>query len=89
MPRAAIDSNNRMNLRVAPEQKAMLLRAAALNNSDLTDFILRNALREAKLIIEQAEHIKLSGRDSLRVLDLLEHPAPPNARLLAAAKALP
>jgi uncharacterized protein (DUF1778 family) len=39
-------------------------------------------------VIEQAEHIQLSERDSLKVLDLLENPPEPNARLLAAAKAL-
>lgn len=89
MPRIALDNNKRMNLRVAPEQKATLMRAAALRNTDLTDFILQNALREAEAVIEQAEHLKLSGRDSLRVLDLLENPPPPNARLLAAAKSLP
>jgi uncharacterized protein (DUF1778 family) len=31
----------------------------------------------------------LSERDSLRVLDLLENPPAPNAKLLAAARALP
>lgn len=89
MPRIALDSNRRMNLRIAPEQKAMLMRAAALRNTDLTDFIVQHALREAETVIEQAEHMKLSGRDSLRVLDLLENPPAPNPRLLAAAKALP
>ena len=89
MPRIALDSNRRMNLRVAPEQKAMLMRAAAIRNTDLTDFIVQHALREAETVIEQAEHMKLSGRDSLRVLDLLENPPVPNPRLLAAAKALP
>jgi len=46
-------------------------------------------LAAAKDIIAQAEHIQLSGRDSLRVLDLLENPPEPNARLIAAAHALP
>ena len=35
------------------------------------------------------DHVKLSGRDSLRVLDLLENLSAPNARLLAAARTLP
>jgi uncharacterized protein (DUF1778 family) len=33
--------------------------------------------------------LQLSGRDSLRVLDLLENPPKPNRKLLAAARALP
>ena len=89
MPRTAVDDNRRMNLRVKPEQKATLMRAAALKNTALTDFVLQNALREAEAVIEQAEHIALSERDSLRVLALLEDPPEPNAKLLAAARALP
>jgi uncharacterized protein (DUF1778 family) len=89
VPRAAVDDNKRMNLRIRPEQKATLLRAAALRNTDLTDFVLRPALREAEAIIEAADHLTLSERDSLRVLDLLENPPTANARLRAAARALP
>lgn len=89
MPRAAVDDNQRMNLRIQPAQKAMLMRAAALSNTDLTDFVVQTAVRDAKLVIAQAEHVKLSERDSLRVLDLLANPPMPNAKLLAAAKALP
>lgn len=89
MPRIAVDDNQRMNLRIQPAQKAMLMRAAALTNTDLTDFVVQHAVREAAVVIERAEHLKLSERDSLRVLDMLEHPPMPNARILAAAKALP
>ena len=89
MPRAPIDNNQRMNLRVRPEQKAALMRAAALRNTDLTDFVLQPALREAKTVIEKAERIVLSERDSLMVLDLLENPPAPNARLRAAIAAMP
>lgn len=89
MPRVAVEDNDRMSMRVRAEEKAMLLRAAALESTDLTDFVLQHALRSAKAIIEEAEHVRLSARDSLRVLDLLENPPKPNARLLAAARALP
>jgi uncharacterized protein (DUF1778 family) len=89
MPRVAVDDNERMNLRIRRDQKATLLRAAALRNTDLTDFVIQNALREAEAVIQEADHLKLSERDSLRVLDLLENPPAPNAKLLNAAKALP
>ena len=89
MPRVAVDDNKRMNLRVRPEQKATLMRAAALKNTNLTDFVLQPALRAAEAIIEAADHLKLSDRDSLRVLELLENPPPANAKLRAAAKAMP
>jgi uncharacterized protein (DUF1778 family) len=89
MPRVAVDDNKRMQLRVRPEQKATLMRAAALRNTDLTDFIVQLALREAKTVIEEAERISLSERDSLLVLNLLENPPAPNAKLRAAIVAMP
>ena len=89
MPRPAVDDNQRMNLRLRPEQKATLMRAAALRHTDLTDFVLQPALREAKAVIEAAERTALSERGSLLVLDLLEHPPAPNARLRAAIAAMP
>jgi len=78
-----------LSLRIRAEDKAPLLRAVALNHTDLTDFVIHHALRAAKAVIERAEHVQLSGRDSLRVLDLLENPPAPNAKLRAAARVLP
>ena len=89
MPRVAVDDNKRMNLRIRPGQKAMLIRAAALKNTGLTDFVIQNALREAKMVIEDAERLFLSERDSLLVLKLLENPPAANARLRAAISAMP
>ena len=70
-----------------PDEKAILARAAALQHMDLTGFILSKLLPEARAVVEQAERVALSGRDSLKVLDLLESPPKPNARLKRAAKA--
>jgi uncharacterized protein (DUF1778 family) len=78
-----------MNLRVLPEQKAVLVRAAALRHTDLTDFVLQPALREAKAVIAEAERIVLSERDSVTVLRMLENPPAPNAKLRKAIAALP
>jgi uncharacterized protein (DUF1778 family) len=89
MPRIAVEANSRMSLRIRTEEKALLMRAVALNRTDLTDFVLRHALLAAKAVIDEADRVRLSERDSLRVLDLLENPPAPNAKLLAAARALP
>jgi uncharacterized protein (DUF1778 family) len=89
MPRIAVEDNSRMSLRIRAEEKALLMRAVALNHTDLTDFVLRSALRAAKAVIEKADHLQVSERDSLRVLSLLENPPAPNAKLLAAARAMP
>ena len=89
MPSAAVDDNKRMNLRISPETKAKLIRAAAIRNTDLTNFVMQTALREAESVIEADETIKLSKRDFLRVLELLENPPQPNAKLRSAIAALP
>ena len=89
MPRAAVNDNQRMNLRLRPDEKATLVRAAALKHTDLTDFVLQPALREAKAVIEESERVVLSERDSLLVMKLLENPPEPNARLRAAIAAMP
>ena len=86
MPRAIADSG-RIELRIDAAAKAKLARAAALEHVDLTAFILRAALPVAENVIEQAERVTLSERDSLLVLELLENPPPPNAKLRRAAAA--
>lgn len=89
MPRAIVEDNSRLALRVRAKDKATLMRAVALAHTDMTDFILRHALDAARKLIEQAERVTLSERDSLRVLDALENAPAPNARLLGAARRLP
>lgn len=89
MPQAALDYNKRMNLRVTPETKAKLLRAAALRNTDLTNFVTQTALREAEAVIQAAEVVLVSARDHARVLELLEDPPKPNTKMAAAIAALP
>jgi uncharacterized protein (DUF1778 family) len=89
MPRAAVNDNSRLALRIRPADKAVIQRAVALAQTDMTDFILRTVLREARSVIEEHEQVKLTRRDSRLVLDLLENPPAPNAKLRKAARALP
>ena len=88
MPRLAIEDNSRMSIRIAAGEKALLLRAAALRRTDLTDFVRQHSLHAARAVIQESEHLQLSERDSVRVLAMLENPPKPNAKLLAAAKSL-
>jgi uncharacterized protein (DUF1778 family) len=85
MPRTLTDSG-RIELRLRPEDKATLTRAATLKRLDLTGYILGNVLPQAKADIDDAEQLKLSERDSLRVLELLENPPAAPARLVRAAR---
>jgi uncharacterized protein (DUF1778 family) len=88
MPRVAVEENSRMSLRIRGKDKALLMRAVALQDTDLTDFVIRYAVRAAQEVIRDFEQVQLSERDSLKVLELLENPPQPNKRLLSAAKAL-
>jgi uncharacterized protein (DUF1778 family) len=89
MSRSFAESNNRLALRVRPDDKVVLMRAVALEHTDMTHFVLRHALEAARRVIQRTERLALSERDSLRVLDALENPPLPNARLLAVASRLP
>lgn len=89
MPRSAISESTRMNLRITAPAKARLLRAAALRNTNLTGFVTEAILREAEAVIEAADRLALSERDSLKVLDALERPPELTSRLLKAIRDLP
>lgn len=89
MPRPAVDENSRVALRIRPADKALIMRAVALEQTDMTSFILRTALCEARTVIEEHERVKLTPRDSHLVLELLENSPAPNPKLRKAARALP
>jgi uncharacterized protein (DUF1778 family) len=86
MPRTHTDSG-RVELRLRPEDKATLTRAASLRRLDLTGYILGTVLPKAAAEVAEAERFTLSERDSLRVLALLENPPAAPDRLVRVAKA--
>ena len=89
MPQIPVENNDRMSLRIASEEKSLLMRAATLQHTNLTEFVIRTVVSAAREVIEQNERVELTRRDSLHVLDLLEDPPVPNEKLMAAAFALP
>jgi uncharacterized protein (DUF1778 family) len=52
----------------------------------VTSFIMQNVLPTAREVVDRAESIVLSERDTARVLELLENPPKPTAALMAAAR---
>jgi uncharacterized protein (DUF1778 family) len=86
MPKHAVAREERIELRTTKEEKRLLTRAAACERLDVTSFVMRNVLPAAREVVDRAERIVLSERDSERVLQLLEHPPEPTAALLAAAR---
>ncbi|WP_252179991.1 DUF1778 domain-containing protein [Endozoicomonas sp. 4G] len=89
MPQIPVETNDRMSLRIASDEKSLLMRAAALQHTNLTEFVLRNVMSVARKIIEENERLELTEIDSLHVLDLLDNPPAPNDKLMAAAFAMP
>lgn len=83
MPRPSVDDSYRFTMNIPPLAKARLVRAAALEGTSLKDLMLRNSLRAASEVIDQAERIALSERDTQKILDLLDHPRDPNPNLVA------
>lgn len=77
---------DRIELRATREEKRLLASAAAHERLDVTSFIMSRVLPAAREIVDRAERIVLSDRDTARVLKLLEHPPKPTAALLAAAR---
>jgi uncharacterized protein (DUF1778 family) len=78
--------DDRIELRTTREEKQLLAMAAAYERLDVTSFIMRNVLPTARNVVDRAERIVLSARDSKRVLKLLENPPKPTRALTAAAR---
>ena len=77
---------DRIGARVPHDVYETLNRAAELTGATVNQFLVQSALKEAQSVIEREQTIRLSRRDSERLLNLLENPPKPNARLKAALK---
>ncbi|MGH2410979.1 MAG: DUF1778 domain-containing protein, partial [Chloroflexota bacterium] len=61
----------RVEIRINPDTKALLQRAAAISGRSLSDFIVASARHEAERAIREHDVISLSVRDSQRFADLV------------------
>ncbi len=86
MPASNSAREDRIELRATKEEKRLLATAAAYERLDVTSFILRNVLPTAREVVDRAERIVLSERDSTRVLQLLDNPPKATAALRTAAR---
>lgn len=89
MPQIPVENSERVSLRIPAKEKSLLMRAAALQHTNLTEFVIRSVVAAAHEVIDRNERVELTPRDSLYVLSLLEEPPAPNEKLMAAAFALP
>ena len=79
-----ISKQDRIGARVPHEVYETLCRAAELSGATVNQFLVQAALKEAQAVIEREEIIRLSPRDWSWLLDLIDNPPEPNAKLKAA-----
>lgn len=89
MPQIAINTNDRISLRISSEDKSLLMRAASLQNNNLTEFVVRHAIALAKNVIKENERMRLTESETLQVMELLDNPPEPNEKLIRTAMTLP
>ena len=75
---------DRIGARVPHEVYETLCRAAELSGATINQFLVQSALKEAQAVIEREQVIRMSPRDWDWMLNLLENPPMPNAKLQAA-----
>lgn len=77
---------DRLEMRLTPEQKGILERAAAITGQPLTGFALSHLMERAQEILERHHKTVLSRRDWELFLSMLESDVKPNRALRAAAR---
>ncbi len=72
-----------INMRVEPEQQALLTKAASLLNMDRTAFILNVACREAENVLLDRRLFQLDPEAFTSFEKVLDKPIPDNSKLKA------
>ncbi len=83
---ASTARSSRLELRVAPDEKKIIDRAASLAGSNTTDFVRSTMLSVAREEIRRQEVIELTMEGSRIFVEALIDPPEPNEHLRALAK---
>jgi len=78
------NSWERLEARVRPQDKTLLVQAARLEGRSITDFVVSNALQDARRVIRENERILLNAQDQKNFVESLLNPPEPNAALRTA-----
>lgn len=81
------EPRKRITARVSDKVRMTLEQASELLGATVNQFVVQTAYQEAQRVIERESIIRLSQKDALRVLSLLDNPPKPNKRLKDAVKA--
>lgn len=71
----------RLSARVPAHVQQRLEAAADLTGATVNQFMVQAALEKAEALLERERVTMLSARDAERLLELLDHPPPPNDKL--------
>ena len=82
---AAGTRTERLEARVTPELKALLVRAAELQGTSLSDFITRHIGQAAMSTIREHERLELDTQEREVFITALLNPPEPNEHLQSAA----
>lgn len=72
-----------IHIRVRPEEREMIDRAARLRGMNRSQFIMAAATKEAANAVFDNSVIRMSGEDFDAFMHALDHPAGPNEKLKA------
>lgn len=81
-----LGKSERLAARLSPEQKQILVRAAALKHEPLSQFLVNSAMQVAAETIREYDVIALSARDTAAVMESLLHPEPAGQALRRVAE---
>jgi uncharacterized protein (DUF1778 family) len=76
----------RLEARVSAETKALCQKAAAIQGSTLTEFVVNCAVEAAKRTVRENEFVELTHRDRVAFVEALLNARSPNAKLKKAAQ---
>jgi uncharacterized protein (DUF1778 family) len=76
----------RLEASLTSEQKELLLIAAEIEGTTLTDFVIRSSQKQALQVIAEHTRIQLSLEDSQAFVESLLNPPEANSRMLAKAR---
>lgn len=76
----------RLDVRLTPEHKRLIERAALVTEQPLTSFVLASVLESARTTLEKESRTVLSERDALRFLAMLDEDRKPAPALIRAVK---
>jgi uncharacterized protein (DUF1778 family) len=85
-PLANRRKDERIDLRLRPDAKQLIARAAMLENQTVSDFVVSVAVKHSRNVIEQSALIQLNAEDTARFVEALANPPEPSTTLRETAE---